>query len=121
VLIGSVSGGDVERIRELGKEETIRLVLSDLERNFGEEIGEAFERGMLFDWGKEEYIEGAYTYPSLLETPGVTRVLARESLGNKVYFAGEWATASGRYSSCGAAMESAEDAVKSIVKLSGIN
>ena len=117
VLVGSVSGDEAERIRKIGNEEVIKEILKDLQRNFGEEIVGAYEKGVILDWGKEEYIEAGYTYPGMKEVVGVTRQEARKAVGgNKVYFVGEWASVSGKFSSIGAAMESAEAVVEEISK-----
>ena len=56
---------------------------------FGEdEVRAKFLRGEVFDWSKQRFIRGGYSYPSSTELPRAREILA-EPLSSRLYFAGE--------------------------------
>jgi hypothetical protein len=69
---------------------------------------------LVYDWGKQPYIKGGYSYPS----PGATREV-REDLArpieDRVFFAGE-ATNPSSYMTLHGAMETGEFAAQAILK-----
>jgi len=71
---------------------------------------------VLIDWSKEEFIEGAYSYPTMEETNNNHREILTKNINGKVFFAGE-AINPENHSTIGAALQSALRVANEIVKL----
>jgi len=67
------------------------------------------------DWGKEEFIQGGYSYPTASATIADREALA-QAIGDKLFFAGEATDFSGNAGTVNGALASAERAAEQVIK-----
>ena len=113
ILTAFVNGDKASYLSSIGKE-AINEILSDLDRIFGKNVAsKSITDSYIMDWNKEPYIRGCYSYPVLNE--GNSREVLANSIKEKLYFAGEASNTGGHYGSIHGALESAVNAVKSLL------
>ncbi|MDX2305028.1 MAG: NAD(P)/FAD-dependent oxidoreductase [Microscillaceae bacterium] len=114
ILTAYIMGDKARQLSEMGQEKIITQALG--------ELGQLFHRGItrqeledyrIADWGKEPYIQGAYSHPGL-NTEYHRKVLATP-LDHKLYFAGEATNDQGQAATVQGAIESAYRAVLEIL------
>lgn len=114
VMIGLVAGEKAEKLAKLG-EEAKSKILEELDIIFGNQLAsQNLENYLLQDWGKEPYIRGGYSYPSLGSDEARKRLAS--PIANKLFFAGEATHTAGHLATVHGAMETAERAVEEILK-----
>ena len=67
----------------------IARMLAQLDAMFGGSASQSYVAGFVHNWGKEEYIRGAYSTPTFKELPDAAARLAAPHAGDTVFFAGE--------------------------------
>ena len=90
---GFVAGERADALSKMPQEEPIRHFLRQLDTIFGTHSNPkpattCFVSGTVFDWSKEQYVGGAYTYPTLGAEPGDREALQAPVQGT-LFFAGE--------------------------------
>ena len=114
VLTGFVNGENAEYLSSLG-EQAVYVALHELDQVFGDRKATAnFEDSYIIDWGKEPFIKGAYSYPSLHSEP--ERISLAEPIDDKVFFAGEATNAWGHPGTAHGALETGYRAVKELIE-----
>ncbi|GFR47743.1 hypothetical protein Agub_g9508, partial [Astrephomene gubernaculifera] len=93
VMIGFLAGENADGASALGSETSQRLFLEQLDKIYGSEsdprpASSSLVRGQMVDWSKEQYVYGAYTYPSFGAELG-DRSLIAAPLASRLFFAGE--------------------------------
>lgn len=114
ILMAFVMGDKAKHLSGLGNQ-SIDVLLDELEGIYGEVVRLSFEDAFIQDWSKNEWVGGAYSYAPVGQGMG-KRKLAAEPLGNKVYFAGEAMNTNGHHQSVHGAMETAKKAVELILR-----
>jgi monoamine oxidase len=91
---------------------TAERYLSELDALYGGKASQHFEGLLAQDWGNEAFVNGVYSYTM----PGgeKAREVARKSLDNKVFFAGEAMNTSLDYGNVHGAMDSVAHVINSI-------
>jgi monoamine oxidase len=90
---GFIAGERADAICKMASEEPIQRFLAQLDTIFGttsnpKPASACFVSGTVFDWSQEEYVGGAYTYPTLGAEPGDREALQAPVQGT-LFFAGE--------------------------------
>ena len=101
--IGDVGGGFAAELEEAGEAAAVDFGLSELRKIFGSVVDRSFIKGRYTRWGKNPYTFGSYASAE----PGAfkQRKALRQSVGNRLFFAGEachkeeWSTVSGAHKS----------------------
>jgi monoamine oxidase len=115
----TVFGEGAKKIAAMSKEELKQLFIKELAVVFGDVVEKSFVDLYVMDWGKEEFIEGAYSYPTMKEGSKNCREVLGKSVHNKLFIIGE-AVNVNNFSSIGAALQTAQmalDEIKNVVKL----
>jgi len=115
VLSGPIYGELAKKLGALSKEEMKEFLIKDLSKNLGDKVKECYVDHLVNDWGQEEFIEGAYSFPSLKDADTNCRQRLCTDVAGRVYFAGEYVNWL-NFASIGAALESALWAVQAIKK-----
>jgi len=116
VLTALITGDVATKLAAMSKDEVKTMLIEDLTRLFGDTVEKSYMDHMIYDWSKEEFIEGAYTYPTMSEGGDNSREIIGKSIGGKIYFAGE-ALSKNNYSSIGGALESSMVVVQEITSM----
>ena len=116
ILTGYVMGDKARELSEMSEHQFITQVLGELGNLFHRGITRAeLEEYRITDWGKEQFIEGAYSYPGQ-GTEALRQMLAAP-LERKLYFAGEATQTNGHPATVQGAIESAYRAVQEMLEL----
>ena len=112
VLTGFVNGESAEYLAGLG-DQMINEVMAELDLLFGD-ASSFLQDVYIQDWGAEEFIGGAYSYPK----PGSfgAREILAAPLDDRLYFAGEATHTGGHYGTVHGAMETAMRAVTQLLE-----
>lgn len=78
-------------------------MLDELDAMLGGAASPAYLTGMVQDWAKEEFILGAYSYPTV--GMGDARYVASASVADRIFFAGEAMNTNGHNSTVHGAIE----------------
>ncbi len=114
-LTAFVTGPLQAQLRVLSEAEQRSLILGELSAMFpGESVSSSLTSFYVKDWSSEPFIEGAYSYPSLLSAG--QRVPLSLPVDNLVFFAGEATNFNGHQGTVHGAMESSYRAVLEILK-----
>ena len=92
------------------------MIIKELSIVFGTAAQNNYLDHLFIDWSKEEFIEGGYSYPTLLESNNNFREVLSKSINDKLFFAGE-ALSKNNYSSIGGALESSQTAINQIMNV----
>lgn len=84
---GYVGGRYSEALEQAGIQEAVRVGLADLERMLGHDIRKRFKKGFFTTWSFYQNTLGSYAV-ALPGKFGARRIL-RETVGERIYFAGE--------------------------------
>ena len=115
ILTGFVMGEKAKELSELSENQVIIQVLGELGNMFSRGITRAeLEDYRITDWGKEQFIAGAYSYPA--QDTEQNREILATPVANKLYFAGEATNMNGQPATVQGAIESAYRAVKEIIE-----
>ncbi len=115
LLTAFVMGEKAQYLSSLGNGATNAL-LAELDQMYGNSAAtKAFTEAHIMDWGKEQYIRGAYSYAIVGGGISQRRELAA-SIDNKLFFAGEATHTAGHNSTVHGALETAIRAVNEITK-----
>ncbi len=116
VLTGLVMGEKAEALSALSTAEAIQTVLKDLDNLYGKGVATgALTNIRIMDWGKDPFIKGAYSYP----TVGgglITRQALSQPVQRKLYFAGEATHYGGHSGTVHGAIESGRRVVDELYK-----
>lgn len=85
-----ITGSLVEKTNKRGLDATVRIFLDMLDRAYPDapqKPSSVFCGAIMYDWGTNEYVRGAYSYPGM-EGTGSRQTVA-EPLANCLFFAGE--------------------------------
>lgn len=115
VLLGFVMGDHARFLSDAGEEETIRLLLAELDEMYDGKASASFQRHLIQDWFKEPFIRGAYSYSTINGSTGTRSVLS-ESINDKLYFAGEYSNDAGHHQTVHGALESGLREVEKILQ-----
>ena len=109
VLIASVNGRAASIYSDLGRSDSVRQILLDMDTVYKVDGKGAaslyYLKSDFIDWTKEEYIQGGFSY-SKPNSAGARKTLA-SPINNKIFFAGEATHTLERYGTVQGAIESA--------------
>ncbi len=111
MLASLVMGNHASKYYE-NPEKAIENYLSELDSYFNGGASKHFVNYLVKDWGNEPYINGVYSYTK--PNGNHARKIARKSIDNKIYFAGEAMNTKLNYGNVHGALESAIDVIKEI-------
>lgn len=111
VLASLVMGNHANKYYE-NPEKAIENYLFELDGYFNGGASKHFVNYMIKDWGNEPYINGVYSYTK--PNGKNARSIARKSIDNKIFFAGEAMNTKLNYGNVHGAIESAMDVLKEI-------
>ena len=97
------------------KEQILESLITELDTHFKGNASASLLKSDYLDWAKVEYIEGAYSYPSV-GSHEFRKHLA-SPVENKIFFAGEATHTQGQFATIHGALETAERAVGEIVEV----
>lgn len=113
VLTGFVHGTNAETLAALGEQGILQQALDELDELFGEAT-DTYVQGLVYDWGNEPFIQGAYSYPTP-DMGNAIEVLA-QPVGNRLFFAGEASHTGGHTSTVHGAMETGLRAALEVIQ-----
>ena len=112
-----IGGKTVLDLMNENEETRVNLALEEIKNIFGNRIEQSFVKGVASSWRSNSYTQGAYASAEL--GASTMREFLRESIADKVFFAGEachrtmWASVAGAHQS---GQEVAANAAKTIGK-----
>lgn len=105
VIMGFPMGEQADYLATLDDATNIQALLDELDLILGgTTASDAYLEGFVQDWSKEEFIGGAYSYPTV--GMGDARAVAAATIDNKLFFAGEAMNLNGHNSTVHGAIES---------------
>lgn len=113
ILTGFVHGSNAEALAAMGEQGILNQALEELDVLFGE-ASDTYVQGLVYDWGNEPFIEGAYSYPTP-DMGDAIEVLA-QPVGNRLFFAGEASHTGGHTSTVHGAMETGLRAALEVIQ-----
>jgi len=114
VLLAFVMGEQAEYLTSLGNDTAITTaLLQELDTMYNGQATLNFLSGVVFDWTKEPFIKGAYSFSTV--NMGDARLIAAQSVDNKLFFAGEAMNINGHHQTVQGAVESAYKAVNDLI------
>jgi len=114
VLLAFVMGEQAEYLTSLGSDTAITTaLLQELDTMYNGQATLNFLSGVVFDWTKEPFIKGAYSFSTV--NMGDARLIAAQSVDNKLFFAGEAMNINGHHQTVQGAVESAYKAVNDLI------
>eukprot|EP01133_Synstelium_polycarpum_P012041 gene12041-14084_t len=124
VCVGFISGDQAVSIAALPEKKQVRTFLDQLDAMFGNAIegwtpaSNAYTGHLVYDWQKEPFVRGAYSYPSVIphSSPidsNPNHILAK-SIGNRLYFAGEASAITHEMGTINGALQTGARAAKEI-------
>lgn len=92
-MVGFLAGARAAKVAEIGDAAAARLFVEQLDEMFGSPdcprpATDSLVRYVVHDWAKEEWVRGAYSFPSLGAEAGDREALAAP-VGGSLFFAGE--------------------------------
>lgn len=106
VLLAFIMGKQAAYLTSLASDsEIIDALLNELELMYPGKALATFQNGIVFDWTKHPYVEGAYSFSTV--NMGEARETLAESVENKLFFAGEAANTNGHHQTVFGAVETA--------------
>ncbi len=120
VLSALIMGDQAEALAGKADEEIIQLLLADLDAIFPTQGGQAShhfnaDKSHIFDWGKQEYIKGAQSYPLVSGTGAAAQMAI--PVQNRIFWAGEATAINGNNATVQGAMESADRAAMELFEV----
>lgn len=116
ILMGFVMGTEADQLSAMTKEEQKNIMLKDLGGIFGfEVVQQNYEDHIYYDWGLDENIQGAYSFPAT-ENAGDHRKALEEPVSSRLYFAGEAADSRGYSQTVSGALNTGRLAAETITK-----
>lgn len=103
VYMAFVMGEKAEYLGALEEAQAIQEVLDELDIILDGGASPFYQGGMVQDWAKEEFIGGAYSYPTV--GMGDARPVAGASIEDRIFFAGEAMNTNGHNSTVHGAVE----------------
>ncbi len=114
VLLAFIMGEQAAYLSGLNNDQAIiQCLLTELDEIYNQQATNNFVQGIVFDWTKEPYIEGAYGYSTI--NMGDARHQAALPVDNKLFFAGEAMNVNGHHQTVHGAVESAYKAVNDLI------
>jgi len=109
-LLASLIMGKKADIYYENPAKAIQNYLMELDALFDGQASKYFSGSFVQDWGNEEYINGVYSYT----LPGgqSARAIAKQSINNRLFFAGEAMNTNKNYGNIHGAIESAMEVLK---------
>ncbi|KAM9995569.1 hypothetical protein ACTFIY_001767 [Dictyostelium cf. discoideum] len=99
VSVGFITGDQAKAISALSPQKQIRTFLGQLDAMFGTSengwtpASDSFISHMVYDWQKNPFVRGAYSYPSIIPSTypykNYPNEILAEPIDNKLFFAGE--------------------------------
>lgn len=115
VLTAFIGGSRAERLMQLGVD-PVRFAVGELDGVFGNSLASRlFVEGFIADWGRDPWVRGLYSYPTLATTPAVREALAA-TVGERLFFAGEATDTEGHSGTVHGAMASGERAARQMLR-----
>lgn len=92
-VVGFVAGEKADAVSAMDPQQAVQRFVQQLDDVFGtpaapKPASSSFRCGQVMDWGKERYVRGGYTYPSLGAEAGDREALAAP-VGSVLFWAGE--------------------------------
>jgi lysine-specific histone demethylase 1B len=114
VLLAFVMGEQAEFLTSLGSDAAITTaLLQELDTMYNGQASSSFIASHVLNWTTNPFIRGAYSYSTI--GMGDARVIAAQSVDNKLFFAGEAMNINGHHQTVHGAVESGYKAVINVL------
>jgi lysine-specific histone demethylase 1B len=116
ILMAFVMGNQAAYLSSLYSDKEItQALLAELDEMYSGQASKAFVDAHVIDWTKHPFIKGAYSYSKI--GIGNARVIAAQSLEDKVFFAGEAMNLNGHHQTVHGAVETGLMQAKNVAEL----